>query len=100
MPCRGVSACSPCGDSIEHVSDPETLLHACHQHLAPGSVLLLETPDEGTLLRAIIRAVGKLGVPGFDPRGGIYCREHHFLLHAPGHAPSADALRFCAGAVL
>ena len=40
--------------------------YACGAHLAPGGVLLLETPDEGTLLRRIICRLGELGIPGLD----------------------------------
>jgi 2-polyprenyl-3-methyl-5-hydroxy-6-metoxy-1,4-benzoquinol methylase len=65
-------------DVIEHVADPETLLRICHQHMADGGVLLLETPDEGTLLRAIIRVVGAMAVLGFDPRRNIYYRAHRY----------------------
>jgi 2-polyprenyl-3-methyl-5-hydroxy-6-metoxy-1,4-benzoquinol methylase len=70
-------------DVIEHVIDPESLLRACHQHLAPGGVLLLETPDEGTLLRTIIRAIGRSRILGFDPRRSIYYRAHRFYFTRP-----------------
>jgi SAM-dependent methyltransferase len=65
-------------DVIEHVSEPDVLLRACREHLAPGGVLLLETPDEGALLRSIVRAAGTLRMPGLDLRGGIYYRAHRF----------------------
>jgi 2-polyprenyl-3-methyl-5-hydroxy-6-metoxy-1,4-benzoquinol methylase len=65
-------------DVIEHVADPEALIHACAAHLAPGGVLLLETPDEGALLRRLIRGVGRSGIPALDLRSGIYYRAHRF----------------------
>jgi len=65
-------------DVIEHVEDPEALVRACHAHLAPGGVFLLETPDEGTLLRRIICAVGRLGPRSIDARPSIYYRAHRF----------------------
>jgi SAM-dependent methyltransferase len=65
-------------DVIEHVTDPEALIRACAAHLAPGGVLLLETPDEGTLLRRLIRGVGRSGLPGLDLRGSIYYRAHRY----------------------
>ena len=65
-------------DVIEHVGDPEALLRTCHMHLAPKGLLLLETPDEGTLLRRMVRTIGKLGIPGLDQRNNIYYRAHRF----------------------
>jgi len=65
-------------DVIEHVDDPGALLRVCHAHLDPGGVLLLETPDEGALLRKFICAVGRLGIPGLDLRLNIYYRAHRF----------------------
>ena len=65
-------------DVIEHVADPQALVRACRDHLAPGGVFLLETPDEGTLLRRIICAFGRLGIPGLDLRRSIYYRAHRF----------------------
>lgn len=65
-------------DVIEHVVDPEDLVLACQEHLAPGGILLLETPDEGTLLRGILRGVGALNLPGINPRKSIYYRAHRY----------------------
>ncbi|MEO8384010.1 MAG: class I SAM-dependent methyltransferase [Betaproteobacteria bacterium] len=65
-------------DVIEHVEDPETLIRVCQQHLTAGGILLLETPDEGTLLRRIICAIGRMKFSGFDPRREIYYRAHRF----------------------
>ena len=65
-------------DVIEHVTDPEDLLRACHAHLASHGVLLLETPDESALLRRMVAFVGKSGVPFLDFRKSIYYRAHRF----------------------
>jgi 2-polyprenyl-3-methyl-5-hydroxy-6-metoxy-1,4-benzoquinol methylase len=42
-------------DVIEHVTDPMGLLCACRQALAPGGVLVLVTPDAGSLAARIMR---------------------------------------------
>ena len=66
-------------DVIEHVPDPEQLLSDCAAHLAAGGTLMLETPDEGALLRRVIRVVGRL-TSGLsrDLRENIYYRAHRF----------------------
>jgi 2-polyprenyl-3-methyl-5-hydroxy-6-metoxy-1,4-benzoquinol methylase len=65
-------------DVIEHVIDPQELLDACNKHLAKGGVLLLETPDEATLLRGMLRFFGNLGIRSLDKRCSIYYRAHRF----------------------
>lgn len=65
-------------DVVEHVGNPEDLLRECHDHLAPGGVFLLETPDEDALLRRLIRGLATLGVDRLDARGSIYYRAHRF----------------------
>jgi 2-polyprenyl-3-methyl-5-hydroxy-6-metoxy-1,4-benzoquinol methylase len=65
-------------DVIEHVEDPESLLKLCASHLAEGGVFLLETPDEGALLRRLIRGFGALGIGPLDLRGSIYYRAHRY----------------------
>ena len=65
-------------DVIEHVEDPEALVSACHEHIAPRGVLLLETPDEGAFLRSILRFIGRLRIPGLELRSSIYYRAHRF----------------------
>ena len=47
-------------DVIEHVQSPETLLKAVARVLAPGGVVLLETPDEGCLPRRLVRGAHRL----------------------------------------
>ena len=65
-------------DVIEHVEDPESLVRACHAHLAQGGVMILETPDEGALLRRLIVAVGRVAMGPFDLRSSIYYRAHRY----------------------
>ena len=65
-------------DVIEHVEDPESLVRACREHLVPGGILLLETPDEGAFLRSILRFIGRLNIPGMELRSSIYYRAHRF----------------------
>ena len=65
-------------DVIEHVEDPESLVRACRDHLAPEGILLLETPDEGAFLRSILRFIGRLNIPGMELRSSIYYRAHRF----------------------
>lgn len=65
-------------DVIEHVEDPESLVRACRDHLAPEGILLLETPDEGAFLRSMLRFIGRLKIPGMELRGSIYYRAHRF----------------------
>lgn len=42
---------------IEHVTDPLLLLSRCHGLLKPGAVLLLETPNGGSLLAKAMRSL-------------------------------------------
>ena len=65
-------------DVIEHVEDPESLVRACHAHIAPGGVMILETPDEGALLRRLIVAVGRVATGPLDLRRSIYYRAHRY----------------------
>jgi SAM-dependent methyltransferase len=64
-------------DVVEHTADPEGLLRACAAHLVPGGIFLLETPDEGALLRGLIRTAGRLGGRA-DAPPSIYYRAHRF----------------------
>ena len=65
-------------DVIEHVEDPEALVRACHAHLAPGGAMILETPDEGALLRRLIVAEGRVAIGPLDLRRSIYYRAHRY----------------------
>ena len=65
-------------DVIEHVSDPEGLVRDCASHLAERGVILLETPDEGALLRRLVRFFGLTSLPFLDQRSNIYYRAHRF----------------------
>jgi len=73
---RGVG-CITLWDVIEHVPDPEALLSACALHLGEGGLVLLETPDEGALLRKMIRGAGSLS-SRLDQRRKIYYRAHRY----------------------
>jgi SAM-dependent methyltransferase len=42
-------------DVIEHVADPKALLTDCRQALAPGGVLILVTPDVGSVAARLMR---------------------------------------------
>jgi SAM-dependent methyltransferase len=64
-------------DVIEHVPDPEALIVACADHLADGGLLVLETPDEGSLLRDLVRTAARLG-RRFDQRSYLYYRAHRY----------------------
>lgn len=44
-------------DVIEHVANPKDFLKVCHAHLAKGGTLILETPDESSLIRKFINIV-------------------------------------------
>lgn len=65
-------------DVIEHVEDPEQLLAICAGHLADRGVLLLETPDEGSSLRRLIRTASRVGISMIDGRRSIYYRDHRY----------------------
>lgn len=65
-------------DVIEHVENPEALLQLCADHLVDGGVFLLETPDQGALLRRIVDGLGRLHVQKLDLRGSIYYRAHRY----------------------
>lgn len=65
-------------DVIEHVEDPESLVRACYVHLSPGGVMILETPDEGALLRRLIVALGRVAIRPLDLRRSIYYRAHRY----------------------
>lgn len=64
-------------DVIEHVADPEELITACAKHLVSGGNLILETPDEGALIRKVVRLIGKL-TPFLDMRRYLYYRAHRY----------------------
>lgn len=64
-------------DVIEHVPDPTALINACAEHLADGGLLVLETPDEGSLLRDLVRTAARLG-RRFDQRSYLYYRAHRY----------------------
>lgn len=63
-------------DVIEHVSDPKDFLDICHAHLGKGGVLLMETPDESSLIRKIVLLVSWLTRK--DLTAGMYYPSHRF----------------------
>jgi len=69
--------CVTLWDVIEHVPEPGNLLSACTAHLAEGGLLLLETPDEGAVLRLLIRSAASIS-SRLDQRRKIYYRAHRY----------------------
>lgn len=65
-------------DVIEHVPDPEGLVRTCAAHLVEGGLLVMETPDEGSLLRDLVRLAARVGGRRFDFRDKIYYRAHRY----------------------
>ncbi len=65
-------------DVIEHVADPKELLEVCADHLSGNGVLVLETPDEGSLLRYIINVTTLLSGGLFNMHSKIYYRPHRY----------------------
>lgn len=64
-------------DVIEHVADPEELLSNCALHLSDKGFLVLETPDEGSIIRSFIRQISKIS-KSFDMRSNLYYRAHRY----------------------
>jgi len=66
-------------DVIEHVSNPKEFLKICHAHLEQGGILVLETPDESSLIRKLINLFDytknffKFGTPSH-----IYYPSHRY----------------------
>ena len=58
-PARSID-CVVLWDVIEHVQSPKILLEAVARVLAPGGLVLLETPDEGCVPRRLVRAAYRL----------------------------------------
>jgi len=65
-------------DVIEHVPDPVELLKVCAEHLADNGLLVLETPNEGSLLRQIIRLARSITGKRIDLQNKIYYRAHRY----------------------
>lgn len=63
-------------DVIEHVEDPKKFLDSCHAHLEQGGILLLETPDESSLIRKFINIVDRL--LGLKILANIYYPAHRY----------------------
>lgn len=64
-------------DVIEHVRSPLEFLAICKSHLADDGILILETPDEGLLVRRVVRSLSKLGQP-LDFRRNLYYEAHRY----------------------
>ncbi len=67
-----------CWDVIEHVQDPRLLLAKTHELLAPRGILVLETPDEGALLRKAVRVVNKVTCGKVNFLNGVYYPDHRW----------------------
>ena len=63
-------------DVIEHVADPRQFLAVCNSHLQEGGVLLLETPDESSMIRKLLNIISSLSIPGLDLRPQLYYSNH------------------------
>lgn len=64
-------------DVIEHVPDPVEMVTNCALHLVEEGYLVLETPDEGALIRKIIRRLSTFS-RAFDLRNNMYYRAHRY----------------------
>ncbi|VAW73184.1 hypothetical protein MNBD_GAMMA15-623 [hydrothermal vent metagenome] len=64
-------------DVIEHVMDPEELINTCAAHIEEHGYLVLETPNEGALVRKLVRALSRI-IPQMDLRRSMYYRAHRF----------------------
>lgn len=68
--------CAVLWDVIEHVQSPDTLLKAIARVLAPGGLVLLETPDEGCLPRRLVRGAYRLTHGRIDALPYLYYPAH------------------------
>ena len=64
-------------DVIEHVLDPEELIRTCADHIEEHGYLVLETPNEGALVRKLVRALSRI-IPQIDLRRNMYYRAHRY----------------------
>lgn len=67
-------------DVIEHVHDPNELISACAAHLSKSGYLILETPDEGILIRELVRRISKIHKK-FELRNNMYYRAHRYYFN-------------------
>lgn len=66
-------------DVIEHVEDPKKFLEICNLHLVKSGILLLETPDESSLIRKIINIIDNIKkIFGFKSSSSIYYPSHRY----------------------
>lgn len=64
---------------IEHVYDPDSMVAACRQLIAPGGVLYLDVPNEDHLLADVAGAVNRvLGRPGIFKLAPTFPPYHVF----------------------
>ncbi len=45
-------------DTLEHMTHPKSVIHACHQRLKPGGYLVTLTPDCESLINLLVHATG------------------------------------------
>jgi 2-polyprenyl-3-methyl-5-hydroxy-6-metoxy-1,4-benzoquinol methylase len=64
-------------DILEHVADPAGFVVACSRRLKGGGWLLVETPDEGSLLDSAVRLLERLGIKG---PAKVFYGLHHLIL--------------------
>ena len=66
-------------DVIEHVFNPKEFLKICHAHLEHGGILLLETPDESSLIRKLINIFDfTKKIFKFGSSSNIYYPSHRY----------------------
>jgi len=65
-------------DVIEHVPYPGELIATCAEHLADNGLLVLETPEEGSLLRKVIWWLSRVSGGRIELRSKIYYRAHRY----------------------
>lgn len=65
-------------DVIEHVPDPFVFIKACSDHLTNNGILLLETPNESSLLRKIVQICAPFCFWTRDIRKNIYYHTHRY----------------------